>query len=107
MTDDKEPPRPSPIRVKKSETLEVRIPYDTKQAFLTACREDGTTASEVVRESVQTYLDERERPTPQVERTLIMKLPQPVRRYGPRVALGGLAALGITSLAVLPSAAAP
>jgi len=94
-------------KVKKSETLEVRIPFETKQAFLIACREDGTTASEVVRESVQTYLDERERPTPQVERTLIMKLPQPVRRYGPRVALGGLAALGITSLAVLPSAAAP
>jgi hypothetical protein len=48
-------------RVKKSETLEVRIPHETKQAFLTACREDGTTASEVVRAQVQTYLDVRER----------------------------------------------
>ena len=27
-------------RVKKSETLEVRIPYETKQAFLKACREE-------------------------------------------------------------------
>ena len=36
-----------------------------------------------------------------------MKLPPPVRRYGPRVALGGLAALGLVSLAVLPSAATP
>ena len=53
---------PKPIKSKKSETLEVRIPYETKQAFLTACREDGTTASEVVRDKVQDYLDARDRP---------------------------------------------
>ena len=94
-------------RAKKSETLEVRIPYETKQAFLTACREDGTTASEVVRESVQTYLDERERPDPKKERTLVMKFPEPVRRYGLRAAAGGLAAVGLTTFAALPSAAAP
>jgi Ca2+-binding EF-hand superfamily protein len=93
--------------MKKSETLEVRIPYETKQAFLTACREDGTTASEVVRTSVQTYLDERERPTQPEKRTLIMKLPQPVRRYGPRALAGGALAVGFTALAVLPSAASP
>ncbi|HVY88804.1 MAG TPA: EF-hand domain-containing protein [Hyphomonadaceae bacterium] len=96
---------------KKSETLEVRIPYDTKQAFLTACREDGTTASEVVRESVQTYLDERERPSQPEERSLtmnnILKLPEPVRRYGWRAAVGGAAAIGFVGLAALPSAAAP
>ena len=84
-----------PAEPKKSETLEVRIPYETKQAFLTACREDGTTASEVVRDSVQTYLDERERPIPQEKRTLIMKLPQPVRRYGLRVVAGGAIAAGL------------
>lgn len=96
-----------PSRSKKSETLEVRIPYETKQAFLTACREDGTTASEVVRSSVQTYLDQRERPLSQPNRTLIMKLPQPVRRYGPRIAAGAVAAVGLATFAVLPSAAAP
>jgi len=99
---------PKPSRVKKSETLEVRIPYETKQAFLTACREDGTTASEVVRDKVQDYLDARERPSLNEEkRTLVMKLPQPVRRYGLRVAAGGIVAVGLTSLAVLPSAANP
>lgn len=98
---------PKPIKSKKSETLEVRIPYETKQAFLTACREDGTTASEVVRESVQTYLDERERPPIQEKRTLVMKLPQPVRHYGPRIAAGGLAAIGLATFVALPSAAAP
>lgn len=92
---------------KKSETLEVRIPYETKQAFLTACREDGTTASEVVRGSVQSFLDTREQPHPQWTRTLIMKFPQPVRRYGPRIAAGALAAVGLATFAVLPSAAAP
>lgn len=96
-----------PQRAKKSETLEVRIPFETKQAFLTACREDGTTASEVVRESVHTYLDGRERPTQQPNRTLIMKFPQPVRRYGPRVAASAIAAVGLATFAVLPSAAAP
>ncbi len=96
-----------PQRAKKSETLEVRIPFETKQAFLTACREDGTTASEVVRGSVQTYLDGRERPTQQPNRTLIMKFPQPVRRYGPRIAASAIAAVGLATFAVLPSAAAP
>ena len=50
-----------PTKSKKSETLEVRIPFETKQAFLTACREDGTTASEVVREALrQSLARERE-----------------------------------------------
>ena len=99
------PKTPKP-RVKKSETLEVRIPHETKQAFLNACREDGTTASEVVRDQVQSYLDAREHP-PQEKRTLVMQFSPTVRRYGPRVAAGSLAALGLTALAVLPSAAAP
>ena len=110
MTNDTGPKgdSPRPTRAKKSETLEVRIPYDTKQAFLTACREDGTTASEVVRDKVQDYLDARERPSLiEEKRTLVMKLPQPVRRYGLRVAAGGIAAIGFVSMAALPSAATP
>lgn len=94
-------------KLKKSETLEVRIPHETKQAFLTACREDGTTASEVVRDCVQTYLDMRERPCLPKERALVMNLPQPLRRYGPRIAAGALAAIGLATFAALPSAAAP
>ena len=34
---------------KKSETLEVRLPYATKTAFMARCRDDGRTASEAVR----------------------------------------------------------
>lgn len=102
MTDDKRP-----RRAKKSESLEVRIPHETKQAFLSACREDGTTASEVVRTSVQTYLDERERPTPQTEGSPVMKFHPAVRRYAPRIAAGGVAAIALATFAAMPSAAAP
>ena len=111
MTSDGKPARPAsqpPGRAKKSETLEVRIPHETKQAFLTACREDGTTASEVVRDQVQSYLDQRARPSQQeAGRSNIMNFSPTVRRYGPRVAAGSIAAIGLTALAVLPSAAAP
>lgn len=102
---DNQKPKPLQPRMKKSETLEVRIPHETKQAFLNACREDGTTASEVVRDKVQAYLDARE--PPQQEKGKLMQFSPNVRRYGPRVAAGGAIAIGLTALAVLPSAAAP
>lgn len=38
-------PRPS----KKSETLEIRIPFPTKQAFMAHCRAEGRSASEELR----------------------------------------------------------
>lgn len=104
MNDNQKPKKSQP-RMKKSETLEVRIPHETKQAFLNACREDGTTASEVVRDQVQSYLDAREQP--QQEKGKLMQFSPTVRRYGPRVVAGSIAALGLTALAVLPSAAAP
>ena len=119
MTDDKptngQKPQNANVKLKKSETLEVRIPYETKQAFLTACREDGTTASEVVREKISAYLDERVRPIPQPERPPDMRnivdfvktLPPSVRRYGPRIAASGVAAMAFATFATLPSAAAP
>lgn len=100
MTDDK------PRKQKKSETLEVRLPHETKQAFLTACRDDGTTASEVVRESIDTYLDERGRPAVQpVTGNILAMIPKPLRR--PRIALGAAGAVGLAALAILPSAAQP
>lgn len=42
-------------REKQSESLEVRLGFDAKQAFMEACREKGLTASEVVRDFVQAY----------------------------------------------------
>jgi hypothetical protein len=34
---------------KKSETLEVRLPFQTKTAFMARCQDDGRTASDAVR----------------------------------------------------------
>lgn len=39
---------------KKSEVLEVRLPYEAKTAFMARCRETGRTASEAVR----VYIDQ-------------------------------------------------
>ena len=36
-------------RLKKSETLEIRLPYPTKLAFMARCRDEGRTASEALR----------------------------------------------------------
>src|SRR5690606_13279907 len=91
---------------KKSETLEVRLPYETKQAFLTACREDGTTASEVVRGSIDDYLDERGRPETETQpRSVIAMIPAPIRNKRYLAVAGGLA--GLAALVALPSAADP
>jgi hypothetical protein len=46
---------------KKSDVLEVRVPHETKKAFMYACRERGQTASAVLRESVDTYLSGNQR----------------------------------------------
>ena len=41
---------------KKSETLEVRIPYPTKTALMEKARAEGRAASEIVREQIDAYL---------------------------------------------------
>jgi hypothetical protein len=38
-----------PRKLKKSEMLEVRIPYPTKTAFMALCQDEGRSASEAVR----------------------------------------------------------
>jgi len=39
----------APRSPKKSETLEIRLPHATKQAFMARCQDEGRTASEAVR----------------------------------------------------------
>ena len=55
----------TPVAAKKSETLEVRLPYAAKTAFMARCRDDGRTASDAVRAFIETELDRpaRERRT--------------------------------------------
>jgi hypothetical protein len=44
---------------KKSEMLEVRLPHETKTAFMARCRETRRTASEVVRTFIDQELEGR------------------------------------------------
>lgn len=95
-----------PRKAKKSETLEVRLPFETKRDFLDACRDDGTTASEVVRTSIDGYLAARvtaETPTP--HRNVIAMIPKPLKN--PRVLAGAAGAISLAVFAALPSAAGP
>ena len=44
---------------KKSESLEIRLPYETKAAFMDRCRRDGVTASETLRAAIEARLNRR------------------------------------------------
>jgi len=80
----------APRKLKKSETLEIRIPYPTKQAFMARCQAGGVSASEAVRG----FIDGQLAPHP------------PVRRKAPRLLIGGLIAAAVGAIAV-PSLAGP
>lgn len=41
---------------KKSETLEIRLPYETKQAFMARCQGEGISASEALRGFIEARL---------------------------------------------------
>jgi hypothetical protein len=46
-------------RLKKSETIEIRLPYPTKLAFMASCRAEGRSASEALRHFIDGHLDRR------------------------------------------------
>ncbi len=48
---------PASPRLKKSETLEIRLPYPTKLAFMASCRRQGRSASETLRQFIDDQLD--------------------------------------------------
>ncbi|NNU15861.1 hypothetical protein HK107_05940 [Parvularcula sp. ZS-1/3] len=55
---------------KKSESLEIRLPYTQKRAFMEACKERGVTASDIVRQFIADDLEAQALPT-QEERSLM------------------------------------
>lgn len=81
-----------PRKLKKSESLEIRIPYPTKQAFMARCRDEGRSASEALRAFIDLQLDP----------------PRPVRvsRRSWRFIAGALIAAAVGAAAV-PSLARP
>jgi hypothetical protein len=51
---------------KKSETLEIRLPYSAKTAFMARCREDGLTASEALRRFIEQEIEGARPPRPRL-----------------------------------------
>jgi hypothetical protein len=49
---------------KKSESLEIRIPHPTKQAFMARCEAEGRTASEALRGFIEQHLSDPPRSRP-------------------------------------------
>jgi len=80
---------------KKSESLEIRIPYPTKQAFMARCRDEGRSASEVLRDLIETRLTGEAAEAAKVAR----------RRM--RLIAGTLVALAVGAVAVPSLARAP
>ncbi|MDQ3124778.1 MAG: hypothetical protein M3Q74_04160 [Pseudomonadota bacterium] len=88
----------APKPPKKSETLEVRLPYQTKLAFMRRCRDDGQTASEAVRGFIETGLGRR----PRARRT---RLWQTLAAATAGLALGAVAAPSLARTAQTDHAA--
>lgn len=83
---------PMPKRLKKSESLEIRLPHPTKQAFMARCQAQGRSASEALRGFIEQDL----------------AAPPPARdaRRAWRLAAGALVAAAVGA-AALPSLARP
>lgn len=80
----------TPRSPKKSESLEIRIPYAAKVAFMARCQREGVTASDALR----AFIDQQIQPSCRMSR----------RRW--RLAVGGLIAAALGAIA-LPSLARP
>ena len=92
----------TPRKVKKSETIELRIGWDEKQAFKHVCEQDGVAASERLRTLIQAHLSEQaEQSSPLSERISQMSqiLTQRPRTF--------IAAITSTAAALAIAAAAP
>jgi hypothetical protein len=77
-----------PRKLKKSETLEIRLPYPMKLAFMARCRAEGVSASDALRG----FIDGQ--------------LAPPAKRKAPRLLIGGLIAAAVGAIAA-PTLAGP
>jgi hypothetical protein len=77
---------------KKSETLEVRIPHEVKDALMRKAHAEGRSASEVVRKLIDSYLSAH----PKEARSMLIGFWKPA-------AVAGAAAIAIVSTAISPA----
>ena len=88
---------------KKSESLDIRLPFEQKREFMEATRLRGETASSALRRFIATYIEEArlaEQPHPVQEITMTL-----ARHRFKTIATAAGAALGVFSVTALPSAA--
>lgn len=88
---------------KKSESLDIRLPFEQKREFMEATRKRGETASSALRRFIATYIEEArlaEQPNPVQEITMTL-----ARHRFKSIATAAGAALGVFSVTALPSAA--
>lgn len=90
-------------REKKSESLDIRLPYQQKQDFMAATKQRGETASQALRHFITAYIEEarlEEHPNKVQEITMTL-----ARHRLKSIATAAGAAIGVFSIAALPSAA--
>ncbi|MEL8055523.1 MAG: hypothetical protein AAGK66_05165 [Pseudomonadota bacterium] len=91
-------------RKKKSETLDIRLPHEQKQAFMSAVRSNKETASEAIRRFIADYVSKAEatehtNPVQELKMTLNRHR---FKTFGTAAA----AACGLSLIAAMPTAAA-
>ena len=86
---------------KKTDSLEVRLPPETKRAFMERCKAERVSASEIVRGYIEDHLA---RPARKPVKEIRMPLSQKTFQIGATAAAGALA---LTTLFVAQSAATP
>lgn len=90
-------------REKKSESIDIRLPYQQKQDFMAATKQRGETASQALRQYISTYIEEaRLEQQPNKVQEITMTL---ARHRFKSIATAAGAAIGVFSVAALPSAA--
>ncbi|MEL6416351.1 MAG: hypothetical protein AAFQ15_15555 [Pseudomonadota bacterium] len=90
-------------REKKSESLDIRLPYQQKQDFMAATKQRGESASEALRRYITDYIEDArlaEKPHPVQEITMTL-----ARHRFKSLATAAGAAIGVFSITALPSAA--
>lgn len=88
---------------KKSESLDIRLPFEQKREFMEATRQNGETASQALRGFIADYIEKArlaENPNPVQEITMTL-----ARHRFKTIATTAAAALGVFSMTALPSAA--
>lgn len=88
---------------KKSESLDIRLPFEQKREFMEATRQNGETASQALRGFIADYIEKArlaDNPNPVQEITMTL-----ARHRFKTIATTAAAALGVFSMTALPSAA--